>query len=69
MNIFLFMNMLENYIIQIISNVKMKFCLITICHKSVTNLSQNSDETLDPSQICDRILIPSQFCDIFVTDL
>ena len=63
------MNILENYIIQIISNVKMKFCLITICHKSVTNLSQNSDETQDLSQICDGILIPSQFCDRFVTDL
>ena len=63
MNIFLFMNILENYIIQIISNVKMKFCLITICHKSVINLSQNIDEILDPSQICDEILIRSQICD------
>ena len=69
MNIFLFMNVLENYIIQIISNVKMIFCLITICHKSITNLSQNSDGILDPSQICDGILIPSQFCDRFGTDL
>ena len=53
------MNILEKYIIQIISNIKMKFFLIAICHKSVTNLSQNSDEILDPSQICDEILIQS----------
>ena len=59
MNIFLFMNILEKHIIQIISNVKMKFFLIAICHKSVTNLSQNSDRILDPLQICDGIRIPS----------
>ena len=63
------MNILEKYIIQIISNVKMKIFLVAFCHKSVTNLSQNSDGILDPSQICDGILIPSQFCDRFVIDL
>ena len=57
------MNILKKYIIQLISNVNMKFFLIAICHKSVTNMSQNSDGILDPSQICDRILIQSQFCD------
>ena len=63
------MNILKKCIIQLISNVNMKFFLITICHKSVTNLSQNSDEILDSSQICDIILIPSQFCDRFVMDI
>ena len=57
------MNIFEKYIIQIILNVKMKFFLIAICHKSVTNLSQNSDEILEPSQIFDGILILSQICD------
>ena len=68
MNIFLFINILKKYIIKIISNVKMKFFLVAIYHKSVTNLSQNSDGIQDPLQICDGILIPSQFCDRFVTD-
>ena len=63
------MNILKKYIIQKISNVKMKKILIAICHKSVTNLSQNSDKILYQSQICDGILIPSQFCDRFVIDL
>ena len=72
------MNILKKYIIQLISNVKMKFFLIAICYKSVTNMSQNNDRILDLSQICDGILIPSQFydentipsqfCDQFVTD-
>ena len=62
MNIFLFMNILKKYIVQFISNVKMKlFFLIVICHKSITNRSQNSDKMQDPSQIYDEILIPSQF--------
>ena len=72
------MNILKNYIIQLISNIKNEF-FFNNCHKSITNRSENSDRILNPSQICDKILIlsqnsdkntiSSQFSDRFITEL
>ena len=78
MNIFIY-EYFEKLYNTINFKYKNEFFLIDICHKLVTNWSQNSDRILNQSQICDEIFIPSQnsdrntilsqFFDRFVTDL